>query len=79
MFNRDLFRVLRGSLIVVWISQVTCICLHQSFRLQSCLRFDFEGWYHQLWKPQTEYSRQFISTVQYMKRTVAMREQLLEE
>lgn len=45
---------MRGSVIVVWISQVTCICLRQGFRLQLCLRFDFKVWYLRLGKSQIQ-------------------------
>jgi hypothetical protein len=63
MFNTDIFRVVRGSLIVVWISQVYCICVRQSFRLQLRLKFDFDDWYLRLWKPQIQKKRQFSRDV----------------
>jgi REP element-mobilizing transposase RayT len=69
----------RGSVIVVWISQVTCICLLQNFRLQLCLRFDFKSWYLRLWQPQIQNEGQFSSTVQYVKHALAVSEQLLQE
>jgi hypothetical protein len=76
LFNTDQFRVVRGSVIVVWVSQVACICLRQSFRLQLCLCFDFKGWYLRLWKPQVQNERQFSSPVQYVQHTDAVCEQL---